>query len=142
MSRYFALALSCVVAFMFPRCDRMWPDVYWRSERYVAMAIDSPEQMFIAFDGADRSASQLVAATVFAIGADDRYIVVKQHPAKNSLSPGDRSRTNYFYIERTHSPNFRERQRGVTGPLSEQEFRERAAALRLPPFQKVFRELE
>jgi hypothetical protein len=44
--------------------------------------------------------------------------------------------TNYFYIERTDSPDFRERQRRVIGPLSESGFHERAAALKLPPFQK------
>ena len=36
----------------------------------------------------------------------------------------------------------RYRQRRVTGPLSEQEFHERAASLKLPPFQKVFRDLQ
>ena len=127
---------------MLPRCDRMWPDVYWRSERYVAMEVDSPEQMDLAFDTRDGSAMGLVGPTVFAVGADDRYIVVKQHPAKDAASAGDRSRTNYFYIERTNSPDFRERQRRVIGPLTEEEFRERATALKLPSFQKVFRDLQ
>jgi hypothetical protein len=120
----------------------MWPDVYWRSERYIAMEVDSPEQMHLAFDTEDGIAMGLVDATVFALGADDRYIVVKQHPAKDAFSAGDRSRTNYFYVERTSSPDFRERQRRVIGPLSEHEFHERAAALRLPAFQKVFRGLQ
>ena len=127
---------------MLPRCDRRWPDVYWRSERYVAMEVDSSEQMHIAFDERDGTAMGLVDSTVFAVGADDRYIVVKQHPAKDAFSAGDRSLTNYFYIERTDSPDFRERQRRVTGPLSEQEFSGRAATLKLPPFQKVFRDLQ
>ena len=120
----------------------MWPDVYWRSERYVAMEVDSPEQRDLAFDTRDGSAMGLVGPTVFAVGADDRYIVVKQHPAKDASSAGDRSRTNYFYIERTDSPDFRERQRRVTGPLTEEEFRGRATALKLPSFQKVFRDLQ
>lgn len=127
---------------MLPRCDRMWPDVYWRSERYVAMEVDSPEQMSLSFDTQGFGAMGLVDATVFAVGADDHYIVVKQHPAKDAFSAGDRSRTNYFYIERTTSPDFRERQRRVHGPFSEQDFRKYAEDLKLPSFQKVFRDLQ
>lgn len=127
---------------MLPRCDRLWPDVYWRSDRYVALEIDSPEQMSIAFDVQGGSPMTLIGPTVFAVGADAHYIVAKQHPAKDALTPGDRSRTNFFYIERTASSGVQEQQRRVAGPLSEQEFRERAAALKLPPFQTVFRDLE
>ena len=127
---------------MLPRCDRLWPDVYWRSDRYVAFEVDSFEQMSVAFDVQGDSLMTLIGPTVFAVGADARYIVAKQHPAKDALTPGDRSRTNYFYIERTTSSDRQEQQKRVAGPLSEQEFRERAAALKLPPFHKVFRDLE
>jgi hypothetical protein len=106
------------------------------------MEVDSPEQMNLAFDTRDGITMGLVGPTIFAVGADDRYLVVKQHPAKDALHGGDRSQTNYFYIERTDSPDFRERQRRVMGPLSEREFRQRADALKLPPFQKVFRDLQ
>jgi hypothetical protein len=120
----------------------MWPDVYWRSERYVAMEVDTPGQMHLAFDNRDGTSLGLVDATVFAVGADTRYIVVKQHPATDGFGHFDRSVTNYFYIERTDSSDFRERQRRVIGPLSEQDFRGRAAALKLPSFQKTFRDLQ
>ncbi|MFN2624377.1 MAG: hypothetical protein ABR611_16225, partial [Chthoniobacterales bacterium] len=103
--------------------------------------IDSPEQMSVAFD-ARGDLITLIGPTVFAVGADPHYIVAKQHPAKDALTPGDRSRTNYFYIERTATADRKEHQKRVSGPLSEQEFRERAGALKLPPFQKVFRDLE
>ena len=120
----------------------MWPDVYWRSERYVAMEVDSPGQMNLAFDGGRGNTVGLVGPTVFAVGADDRYIVVKQHPATDGFGHYDHSVTNYFYIERTDSPDYRERQRRVTGPLSEQEFAQSAAALKLPSFHNVFRDLQ
>ena len=127
---------------MLPRCERMWPDVYWRSERYVAMEVDTPGQMNLAFDARDGISLGLVGPTVFAVGADDRYIVVKQHPATDGFGHYNQSVTNYFYIERTVSPDFRERQRRVIGPLSEQEFHERAATLKVPSFQKIFRDLQ
>jgi hypothetical protein len=120
----------------------MWPDVYWRSERYVAMEVDTPGQMNLAFDNRNGTSLGLVGPTVFEVGADDRYIIVKQHPATDGFGHFDRSVTNCFYIERTDSLDFRERQRRVTGPLSEQEFRERAAELKLPSFQKIFRDLQ
>jgi hypothetical protein len=120
----------------------MWPDVYWRSERYVAMEVDTPGQMNLAFDGGRRNTLGLVGPTVFAVGADDRYIVVKQHPATDGFGHYDQSVTKYFYIERTTSPDFRERQSRVTGPLSEREFQQRAAKLQLPSFQKIFRDLQ
>ena len=127
---------------MLPRCDRMWPDVYWRRERYIAMEVDTPGQMNLTFDNRKGISLGLVGPTVFAVGADDRYIVVKQHPATDRFGHFDRSVTNYFYIERTSSSDFRERQRRVIGPLSEQDFRERAVTLKLPSFQKTFRDLQ
>jgi len=120
----------------------MWPDVYWRSERYVVMEVDTPGQMNLAFDNRGGISLGLVGPTVFAVGADDRYIVVKQHPATDGFGHYDASVTNYFYVERTNSPDFRERRRRVIGPLSEQEFHGHAAALKLPSFQKVFRDLQ
>jgi hypothetical protein len=83
-----------------------------------------------------------VGPTVFAVGANYRYIVVKQHPATNGFGDYNRAVTNYFYIERTDSSDFRERERRVTGSLSEEEFQRRAETLKLPPFQKVFRDLQ
>ncbi len=127
---------------MLPRCDRLWPDAYWRAERYVAVEVDDPGQMNLAFDDGKGSTTTLVGPTVFAVGADDRYIVVQQHPATDGFGHYNREVTNYFIIDRTDSSDIRERKRGVSGPLSDQDFREKSAALKLPPFQKVFRDLQ
>ncbi len=36
-------------------------------------------------------------STVFALGADDHYIVVKQYPAKDSFGDFDQTVTDYFH---------------------------------------------
>ena len=124
-------------------CDRMWPDAYWRSERYVLLAIDAKSQMSLSFDMNDGTALGLVDATVFAIGANDKYIIVKQHPAKDQFASSfDRAVTNYFIVERNHSPMFREREKGVRGPMKKEEYDILAKKLPLPSFTKIFQDLE
>ena len=99
--------------------------------------------MNLAFDMGDGSAIGLVGPTVFSIGADDKYIVVKQHPTKDG--PGaefDRSITNYFIVERTSSPSLADRQKGVRGPWTKADFEKLAASLSLPNFTKTFDDLK
>lgn len=130
---------SLLIAFAFgilAGCDGLWPDAYWRAERYVLLAIDAREQMNLAFDLGNGTASGLVNATVFSIGSDDRYIVVMQHPG------GDRSVTNYFFVERTSSSRSEDRENGVRGPLSKEEFEKFSADLSLPTFTKTFDDLK
>ena len=76
----------------------------------------------------------LVAPTVFAVGADAKYIVVKQHPATNQAATMfDRSITNYFIVGRD---------KGVRGPLKKEEFDRLTASLSLPAFTKIFDDLQ
>jgi hypothetical protein len=125
-------------------CDALWPDTYWRSERYVVLAVDSPEQMSLAFDtGEGAGALVLVGATIFAVGADERYIVVKQHPNPDGSSGSlDRSVTNYYVVTRTQSTHFSDRERGVRGPMTQTEFEALCQVQALPRFSKRFRNLE
>lgn len=118
-------------------CDSFWLDCYWRSERYLLVAIDSKEQMSLIFDLGDGTGLGLVDPIVFAVGENEKYIVVKQHP-----SYYDKTLTNYFVVERSKSDDFDERKKLVTGPFSEQEFEQLTDSLGLPPFQKVFKDLD
>ena len=136
------ILLAILVAFIFPRCDRLWPDAYWRSDRYVALAIDALGQMQLAFDKGHASTIGLVGPTVFALGANEHYIVVKQHPATDGFGHYNRSVTNYFIVERTESFDLQEQLKRVSGPLSVQEFQQRSETLTLPAFQKTFRDLQ
>lgn len=122
------------------RPDKLWPDTYWRSERYVLIAVDSPGQMTLSFELGDGSTVGLVGPTVFSIGTDDRYIVVKQHPSRNSFGEFDRSKINYFH--RTTSAALPDREKGVLGPMRKDEFEKVAQQLSLPPFSKTITTLE
>jgi hypothetical protein len=138
MIRLGFLALS--LAFVLPSCDRGWPDVYWRSGDYTLIAIDTMAQMSLAHNSGNQA---VVASTVFSVGADDAYIVVKQHP---STSPGgvtfDSTVTLYFVVEKKKSSDFSQILAGVHGPLNKEEFERLAKTLSLPQFTKTFDELK
>jgi hypothetical protein len=115
---------------------------YWRSERYLLLAIGSRGAMSLSFDEGGRNATGLVGPTVFSIGADKKYIVLMQHPSTDASGGFDRSITNYFVVERTSSPDWKEREKGVRGPLMEEDFAKLAVSLNLPKFTTTFDDLK
>jgi hypothetical protein len=124
-------------------CSGLWFDTYWRSERYVLVAIDAVGQMNLAFETDSGLAQRLVGPTVFAVGADERYIVVKQHPSKDPFGGSwDRSVTNFYVVERTSSMNSAERTKRVRGPMTKADFEALQESARLPRFSTVIGELE
>ena len=137
------MVISGLVAALVAGCNGLWLDTYWRSEKYVLIAVDARGQMELSFDLGNGTAVGLVGPTVFSVGADDKHIVVKQHPSRDPFgSLLDRSTTYYFVVARTTSPEIAERQRGVRGPLTEKEFAALTTALSLPQFNKTFADLE
>ena len=127
---------------MLAGCNGLSLDIYWRSEKYVLVAVDTPGQMNLAFDMGKGVSIGLVGPTVFGVGADDRYIVAKQHPATNAFGAFDRATTHYFVVERTTSPSLSERRKRVQGPMSLAEFERLAGTLSLPKFSKTIEDLE
>lgn len=117
-------------------CDDLWLDTYWRSGKYVLMAVDTRGQMFLGADQGNGAAIGIVGPTVFSIGADGRYIVVKQQPATDQFGRFDRSITNYFIVDRAAVSDT-----AIRGPLSAEEFAELSVGLALPAFTKTFDDL-
>ncbi len=112
-------------------CSKWAIDTEWKSGKFRLIAIDTQSQMSLIHE--DSSVS-LVGPTVFAAGADEKYIVLKQHPAlDDSGTKFDRAITSYFIVGRDKS---------VRGPLKKEEFDRLAASLSLPPFSKVFDDLK
>ena len=68
--------------------------------------------------------------------------MLKQHPAREGSGEPDRGITNFYIVKRTFSSNLEDREKGVQGPLTREEFEKRAASLPLPKFSKTFPELE
>ncbi len=122
-------------------CDALSPDTYWSSGDYELVAIDTKGQMMLAVDLHNGGSIGIVGPTVFALGADDHHIVVKQHPAKGSFGNFDESITHYFIVTRI-SGTANEKEKGVRGPLSKDEFDRLAVSNSLPQFTKTFRDLE
>jgi len=123
-------------------CSKFSLDAHWRSGKYVLIAVDTRGQMSLAIDDQNGMSSALVGPTVFSIGADDRYIVVKQHPSKDAFGGLDRSVTNYFIVDRAVSSGPADGQKAVRGPLGEEEFKTLSATLSLPAFTKTFDDLK
>jgi hypothetical protein len=122
-------------------CDALSPDTYWSSGDYELIAIDTPGQMMLAVDLHNGGSIGIVGPTVFALGADDQHIVVKQHPATDHFGHFDQAVTRYFIVTRIPG-TVEEKKKGVRGPLSEDEFDRVAVSNSLPPFTKIFKELK
>lgn len=103
---------------------------------YRLIAVDVDDQMSISYDLGGGSAVSRINETVFAFGFDERFIVAKQHPN------GDRSVTNFFYLDMTKDSKYAEPSDSVTGPLTEKEFESEAARLNLPKFSRTLTVLE
>jgi hypothetical protein len=108
----------------------------------MVVAIDTLEQMNLAFDIDGGGAIGLVGPTIFAMGGDDRYVVVKRHPNEGAQQQFDRSTTEYFVITRTNSASWQEAQAGVKGPLTKEAFEELRISLKLPNFTKTIADLQ
>jgi hypothetical protein len=97
-------------------CDALSPDTYWSSGDYELVAIDTKGQMMLAVDLHNGGSIGIVGPTVFALGADDHYIGVKQHPAKDSFGNFDQTVTHYYIVTRI-SGTAEEKEKVVRGPL-------------------------
>lgn len=136
------LSIPIVIAAAAAGCNGLSLDVYWRSEKYVLIAVDAPEQMSLSFDTGGGISLGLVPATVYAVGSDENYIVVKRHPTIDVGRSFDRSRTEYFVVKRTNSSSFNERKELVRGPFTQEEFEGLTVSLSLPSFTKTIEQLE
>ena len=108
----------------------------WRHGRYGLLWIDDPHRVRLSVHAEGTSWFGLVKPIVFAVGADDRYIVAKQHP------DGNKSITNYFIIEIPKDSPSTKIDHTVMGPLTADDFQKKSAELKLPPFSKVLASLE
>jgi hypothetical protein len=122
-------------------CDAFSPDTYWSSGEYELTAIDVKGQMMLAVDLHNGGSIGIVGPTVFSLGADEHYIVVKQHPAKDNFGNFDRAVINYFIVTRLPGSGL-DKEKGVRGPLSKDDFERLSASAHLPQFTKTFPDLE
>ena len=131
--------LLLITAFLIVGCDRWFLDTYWRSGNFRLVAVDSPGQMALIESG--EKGEELVGPTIYAVGSDERFVIVAQHPAKNRFGDCDKSVTYYYIINRDPDGGPFKSER-VRGPLSKPDFDALSASLSLPTLTKVFNELK
>jgi len=117
-------------------CGLFDSGVEWRDGPYELLWIDDPDQTSLNYDlGKNGSSIGVVDWTVFGVGSNDRYIVVKQHPQ------GNKAVTNYFIVDKRGALPTNPA-RAVLGPLTQGEFSVHTRSLHLPKFSKVLSSLE
>jgi hypothetical protein len=96
------------------------------TERYYFVAADTKDNTSLGYSINDDNSSfvDVVGETVFSVGYNNRYIIVKQHLTNNKKN------TNYYivpiYIKFNYSP-----EKGVIGPLSVDEFNTKSKELHI-----------
>ena len=109
---------------------------------YRLVAVDTMEQMILCRDmgGGDCAGDGLPDETIFAAGADDRFIVLARHP-RTWPDPPDRTVTEYHYVIRVPDEAERGPYGRVRGPFDETQFEAETRRLGLPGFSRTFEEL-
>ena len=103
---------------------------------YCLIAVDTLDEMEVAYRLPNGNAIGRIPETVFAVGWNERYIVARRHPQNN------RSITHFYYLDMTRDSPYAEPSASVTGPLSESEFLLKRAELGLPEFSRTIKSLE
>jgi hypothetical protein len=128
--------LAFMVVCSLSGCGLFDSGVEWRDGPYELLWIDLPSQLSLNYDlGRDGGSIGLVEWTVFSVGSNDRYIVVKQHPN------GNKAVTRYIIVDKSEALQT-DPVRGVLGPLTQAEFGAKARSIKLPQFTKVLSSLE
>ena len=110
---------------------------------YHLVAVDEMGQMSLCreLDDGNCAGDGLPDETVFAAGADQRFVTLARHPRKWP-DPADRSTTEYYYLIRTSTEARGLPPENVKGPLTQQQFELEKRRLGLPDFSRVFNELK
>ena len=133
---------ALVASLVFLGCDGFSLDTYWRSGNYRLLAVDDLGQMSLVFPTGNGTGIGIVGPTVFAIGENEKFIVLKVHPSTDEFGGFDRSVTHYFVVERTASPHLADAEKGVRGPFTKAEFDKLAVTQSFPKFTKTLKKLE
>jgi hypothetical protein len=125
------LATFLLLGLVVTSCSKRSIDTEWKSGGFRLIAIDTKSQMSLIQED---SSISLVGPTIFAVGADEKHLVLMQHPAlDDGATKFDRAVTRYFIVGRD---------KNVCGPLKKEEFDLLAVSLALPSFTKFFDDLK
>lgn len=117
-------------------CGLFDSGVPWKSGPFQLLWIDLPDQVTLSYDVGNGASIGLVDYTVYAVGSNAHHIVVKQHPS------GEKSITNFYIVDLNSSALPLHPELAVTGPLTRDQFDERAKLNALPRFTTVLETLQ
>jgi hypothetical protein len=133
ISARFVLFLYMACWILAAGCGLFDSGTVWRHGQYALIWIDLPDEVSLSYDVGNGGWTEKVNPRVFAVGANERYIVAKQHPG------GNKSITNYFIIDTKADSLLKP---GVVGPLTERDFVNKSKDMTLPTFTKVLESLQ
>jgi len=99
---------------------------------YYLVASDTNEDLCLSYhESCDGGIyGTVVTPTVFAIGYNENYIIVKQHP-RAFPNPPDKSITNFYILPVKNGFNWRTNN-GLLGPLTFDQFNQKRKELNIP----------
>jgi len=103
----------------------------WKSGRYEVLWIDLHSDSHLAYRLDSSTSIEIVESCVFAAGANDQYIAVKQRQSGSTAVP------MYYVVSKADYDPSQEPGRAVIGPLSEAEFERLGKRLVLPALEPI-----
>lgn len=109
---------------------------------YYLIATDEEEQLSLSYcEPSDQNGcGGIIEGTVFAVGFNANYIIVKQHP-RIFPNPPNKNITNYYILPLKDTMNWRTKN-GLIGPLTLDQFNEKRKELNIPDSLKFTYENE
>jgi hypothetical protein len=125
-----AVILSALLA----GCALFDSGTYWRADQFEVIWIDLQSDSHLAYRLDSTTSIGITEGCVFAAGANEQYVVVKQRPAT-------RVATTVFYVVAKEKFNpSRDNSAAVIGPLSELEFGALGKTVVLPALEIIIPE--
>jgi len=119
------IALSILIALQ--SCDSR---TEWHDGNYEVVWIDTPE-LSLYLNVGEGALNQRVGPEVIAVGANSKYITVKQRDPNTKL-------ISFYFIEKATDGIYKNSAEVTKGPFSESEFQKLSTELDLPKFSKEF----
>ncbi|MDH5821891.1 hypothetical protein QFW77_02630 [Luteimonas sp. RD2P54] len=129
------ILLLVIVAASGTSCGLFDSGTSWESDQFRIGWIDTHSTSDLSYRLDDYSSIGIVDACVFAAGANDQYVVVKQRPVS---APGI---INYYVLSRVEYDPLGDLRRALTGPISEAAYRELSLRFSLPTVAPVVPEV-
>ena len=111
-------------------------------DNYYLIAADVGEDCSLSYheltDGSNYGI--IIKATVFAVGYNDKYMIVKQHPSVFP-NPPDKKITNYYILPLKKGMDWKNNN-GLIGSLTLEQFNEKRKELNIPDEVTFTKEIE